>query len=67
MVARDSINEDFIAEVLACARYGETEELKELLDTYPDVKLSMLRDSNGNTPLHMCCANGHLGKQILSC
>ncbi|RKP09758.1 ankyrin repeat-containing domain protein [Thamnocephalis sphaerospora] len=51
---------DFVEEALACARYGETEELKELLDTRPNVLVHGLRNASGNTPLHMASANGHL-------
>ncbi len=45
-------------ELLEAARYGEDEELKELLKN-ADADLGF-RDSYGNTALHMACANGHL-------
>ena len=53
---------DLATEALSCARYNEEEELVRLLDANPQVLLRELRDANGNSPLHMASANGHVGK-----
>ncbi|TMW60214.1 hypothetical protein Poli38472_000256 [Pythium oligandrum] len=50
-------------EVLACARYGELEELQELLKAVSvdekDSYVNYVQPDTLNTPLHMACANGH--------
>jgi uncharacterized protein len=56
-----SLSEEIIEEVIACARYGEVEELRALMNSYPITYLE-LKDEFGNTALHMASANGHLGK-----
>jgi ankyrin repeat protein len=48
------INND---EVIACARYGELDDLKLLLEVKSDVNH---QDNNGSNALHMACGNGHL-------
>ncbi|KAI9144845.1 ankyrin repeat-containing domain protein [Paraphysoderma sedebokerense] len=55
-----------VAESVACARYGEIEELQALIQqyrsTHPDVAVRTLlicKDDFGNTALHMSSANGH--------
>ncbi|KAI8057928.1 ankyrin repeat-containing domain protein [Syncephalis plumigaleata] len=58
---------DLIAEALSCARYNEADELAQLLDANPKLSLSSLKDVNGNTPLHMACANAHLEIVDLLC
>ncbi|KAJ1611770.1 methyltransfer [Cryptosporidium canis] len=46
-------------EMTECARYGELEDMKFILDKYKiDVDY---QDDNGNTALHKSSANGHLG------
>ena len=46
-----------LAEMLECARYGEVDELRELLSQGADV--NHCRAEDGSTALHMACANGH--------
>ncbi|KAI9598206.1 ankyrin repeat-containing domain protein [Syncephalis fuscata] len=60
-------NSDLATEALSCARYDESEELVQILDANPRVLLHELCDTNGNTPLHMACANGHLDIVTLLC
>ena len=45
-------------ELLECARYGEVEELQQLLDAGVPVDAV---DDGGNAALHKASANGHLG------
>ena len=52
---------EIIEEIIACARYGEIEELRTIMNSYPVTYLE-LKDEFGNTALHMASANGHLGK-----
>ena len=47
-----------------CSRYGEVLELKELLQS-ENVCFINESDTEGNTPLHMACANGHLDCAVL--
>ncbi|CAB4386114.1 uncharacterized protein OCT59_022486 [Rhizophagus irregularis] len=54
-----TLSEEVIEEVIACARYGELEELKTIINSFPVTHLE-LKDNLGNTALHMASANGHL-------
>lgn len=45
-------------EVLECARYGEDEDLKALLDAGADANYA---DASGSTGLHKAAANGQVG------
>ncbi len=45
------------AEILECARYGESEDLKVLLEHNGDVNFA---DEGGNTALHKAAANGEV-------
>lgn len=66
MATPPEIPSDFdFAELLACARYGELDELKELVTSYSSKPASDLLalsspDVHGSaTALHMAAANGH--------
>jgi uncharacterized protein len=48
--------------LLLCCRYGEIEDVKAFVQTYGNLSLADARDDNGNTVLHMVCANGHKGQ-----
>jgi ankyrin repeat protein len=48
-------NEDLL---LSC-RYGDLDDIKEYVNKFGSEPLSVVRDDNGNTILHMACANGH--------
>ncbi|RIA96217.1 ankyrin repeat-containing domain protein [Glomus cerebriforme] len=54
-----ALSEEVIEEIIACARYGELEELRTMMNSYPVSHLE-LKDDLGNTALHMASANGHL-------
>lgn len=47
-------------EYIACARYGELEDLKALVDASSNMDFTH-KDMFGNTALHMAAANGHTG------
>jgi len=51
-------------EILLSCRYGELDEVMAYAQKYGNASLSDLRDVNGNTVLHMICANGHKGKWL---
>lgn len=52
------LTEEDSIELLECARYGEVEELQQLLDAGVPVDFV---DDGGNAALHKASANGHLG------
>lgn len=57
MAARPPVSEEDQREVLECARYGELDDLRALLDAGADVNF---RDAaSGSTALHNAAANGH--------
>ncbi|CAI5726319.1 unnamed protein product [Hyaloperonospora brassicae] len=51
-------------EVLQCARFGDDQELKTMLQSADndtrDALLNFVQPETLNTPLHMACANGHV-------
>jgi len=54
-------------EFVVCARYGELEDMKAMMDNYleshPDAnkcELASKKNAYGSTALHMAAANGHL-------
>lgn len=49
-------------ELLECARYGETDSVRAILEIHltTDKELINCADSSGNTPLHKAAANGHV-------
>jgi len=53
--------EDVEEFVLSC-RYGELEEVQQFSDKFGWDAVVDAKDDRGNTGLHMCCANGHVGK-----
>lgn len=57
--------EEEIVELLLCCRYGELEEVKEFVGKFGSEVVSKARDERGNTILHMCCGNGHVGMYFL--
>ena len=66
MAAELSENEAKI-EWLECARYGEVDAIRALVNRFPSL-LDHVDDKSGNTALHMCAANGHVSvaKLLLS-
>ncbi|TDH69419.1 hypothetical protein CCR75_002858 [Bremia lactucae] len=51
-------------ELLKCARFGDIDELKALLESVTssnlDALVNYVQPETLNTPLHMACANGHI-------
>ena len=61
--------DDELSELFLSCRYGDLEDVQQFIAKYgsgADSALVTARDDNGNTVLHMCCANGHLGMFICS-
>ena len=54
-------------ELLACARYGENQEVEEILNQVQDKRELILTQIDGNTSVHMAAANGHLPVLKLLC
>jgi hypothetical protein len=52
--------EDFL---LSC-RYGELEEVQAFVEKFGDEALENARDDRGNSAVHMCCGNGHIGMSV---
>lgn len=50
--------EDFL---LSC-RYGELEEVRAFVGKYGEASVESARDDRGNSAVHMCCGNGHVGE-----
>lgn len=48
-------------EFLLSCRYGEIDEVRQYVETNGPGSIVEARDNRGNTALHMCCANGHIG------
>jgi uncharacterized protein len=50
-----------IEDVLLSCRYGDIEDVEHFVTRYGPDLLNDIRDDQGNTVLHMVCANGHTG------
>jgi hypothetical protein len=59
LVARPS--EEELEDIVLSARYGELDELRQVVDKLGKDALVDAADSNGNGPLHMAAGNGHEG------
>lgn len=57
--------EEEIEDVILSARFGDLDDLKTFVDTFGKEVLAEARDERGNTVLHMCCGNGHLGMSLV--
>ncbi|EGD82340.1 hypothetical protein PTSG_03004 [Salpingoeca rosetta] len=55
MAEKRSVTEEDVEEMLLCARYGEVDEMKELIELGVPVDS---KDGMGNTALHYAAANG---------
>ncbi|CAE6354436.1 unnamed protein product [Rhizoctonia solani] len=51
-------NDDYEDLVLSC-RYGDIDDVRLFVDKFGVEAAASARDENGNTVLHMVCANGH--------
>lgn len=58
---------DQLEDLIACARYGELEEIQDLVKSSGLEKVKALlahRGEYGKTPLHMAAANNHIRKDL---
>ncbi|KZT05432.1 cytoplasmic protein [Laetiporus sulphureus 93-53] len=49
-----------IEELLLSCRYGDLDDIRQFIDGFGADPVNDARDENGNTVLHMVCANGHI-------
>ena len=54
-------SEEDLEDVLLSCRYGDIEDVQQFSVHFGVGALADARDSNGNTVVHMACANGHAG------
>ncbi|KAG8742924.1 hypothetical protein FRC10_000712 [Ceratobasidium sp. 414] len=51
-------NDDYEELLLSC-RYGDIDDVRAFVEKFGAEAVAAARDENGNTALHMTCANGH--------
>ncbi|KAG8694587.1 hypothetical protein FRC09_009752 [Ceratobasidium sp. 395] len=51
-------NDDYEDLLLSC-RFGDTDDVRTFVEKFGAEAVASARDENGNTVLHMTCANGH--------
>ncbi|QRW12643.1 ankyrin repeats [Ceratobasidium sp. AG-Ba] len=51
-------NDDYEDLLLSC-RYGDIDDVRAFVEKFGQEAVAAARDENGNTVLHMTCANGH--------
>lgn len=54
-------SQEQLEDLLLSCRYGELDEVKAFVEEFGAESISAARDDRGNTVLHMCCGNGHVG------
>lgn len=59
-------NQEQLDEFLLSCRFGDLEDVKAFTDEFGWESVQTARDDRGNSALHMCCGNGHLGEFLLS-
>jgi uncharacterized protein len=57
-----SLSDDDKDDLLLACRYGDLEDVQTFVTDHGSEVLNEIRDDNGNTVLHMVCANGHTGE-----
>lgn len=55
-------SDEEVQDFLLSCRYGELDEVKAFVERYGKEAVVSARDDRGNTALHMCCGNGHVGE-----
>ncbi|KAH7929582.1 ankyrin [Leucogyrophana mollusca] len=60
MSVRPSPSDDDLDDLLLSCRYGELEEVQQFVSKFGSGVIPTIHDNNGNTVLHMVCANGHV-------
>ena len=61
ITARSPPTDEELEELLLSCRYGDLDDIKQFIERFGAQCLSIARDDNGNTGLHMAAANGHEG------
>jgi len=56
------LTDDDNDDLLLAARYGDLEDVQAFVAKHGVTAMADIRDKNGNSILHMVCANGHLGE-----
>ena len=56
------LTDDDKDDLLLAARYGDLEDVQSFVVKHGVTAIAGIRDENGNSILHMVCANGHLGE-----
>jgi len=51
-----------VEEFLLSCRYGELEEAQAFVEKFGEGAVESARDNRGNSAVHMCCGNGHVGR-----
>jgi hypothetical protein len=51
-----------VEELLLSCRYGELEEVKAFVEEFGVEAVVSARDERGNSAVHMCCGNNHVGE-----
>jgi len=59
-------SEGDLEDVLLSCRYGDIEDVQQFSVRFGVGALADARDFNGNTAVHMACANGHAGMCVSS-
>lgn len=62
MTATTTPTPEQIEDLLLSCRYGELEEVKVFVERFGAEAVVKARDDRGNTAVHMCCGNGHVGE-----
>lgn len=61
----ESISIDQVCdEMLECARYGELDDLRTLVEQHGQEYLTIARTDSGNSLMHYAAANGHEGELL---
>jgi hypothetical protein len=56
-----------VEEFLLSFRYGELEEAQAFVEKFGEGAIESARDDRGNSAVHMCCGNGHVGMSYPIC
>ena len=63
--APSSITDDDKDDLLLACRYGDLEDVQTFVTQHGPEIINEIHDDNGNSVLHMVCANGHIGKYLM--
>lgn len=54
-------SQEEVEEFMLSCRYGEVEEVQAFVERFGEQGVENARDDRGNSAVHMCCGNGHVG------